>query len=146
MVTLRAQLDREATPLYELPVVARDGGTPQRSSEVTLRISVRDVNDSPPRFSRELYEAAVPEDAPTGTAVIELSVLDADEEVAELDYYVTAGNDHTAFLVHSSGQVYVSGPLDRETQDSYVLTVTATDGKFSANTTATIQVLDANGE
>ena len=30
VVTLRAQLDREATPLYELPVVARDGGTPQR--------------------------------------------------------------------------------------------------------------------
>ena len=38
-------------------------------------------------------------------SLLQLSVQDADEEAAELDYYVTAGNDHTAFLVHASGQV-----------------------------------------
>ena len=36
--------------------------------------------------------------------------------------------------------------LDREKQAEYTLTVTVTDGKFTANTTVTITVIDVNGE
>ena len=43
-------------------------------------------------------------------------------------------------------QVYVAQSLDREIEDSFTLTVTATDGKFTANTTVNITVLDVNGE
>lgn len=43
-------------------------------------------------------------------------------------------------------QVYVAAGLDRETQEEYTLTVTATDGKFTANTTVSITVIDVNGK
>lgn len=49
--------------------------------------------------------ATVPEDTATGTAVVELSVVDADETLAELDYFVTGGDSDGHFLVHASGQV-----------------------------------------
>lgn len=42
-------------------------------------------------------------------------------------------------------QVYVAGELDRERQAEYTLTVTVTDGKFTANTTVTVTVIDING-
>ena len=50
------------------------------------------------------------------------------------------------FIFFWDFQVYVAQPLDREKQDLYSLTVTATDGKFTANTTVTITVLDVNGK
>lgn len=48
----------------------------------------------------------VPEDTATGTAVVELSVLDADLTTAQLDYFVTGGDSNGHFLVHTSGQVH----------------------------------------
>ena len=45
----------------------------------------------------------------------------------------------------SPSQVYVAGVLDREKQAEYTLAVTATDGKFTANTTVTVTVIDVNG-
>lgn len=43
-------------------------------------------------------------------------------------------------------QVYVAAVLDRERQAEYRLTITATDGKFTANTTVTVTVIDVNGK
>lgn len=43
-------------------------------------------------------------------------------------------------------QVYVAGSLDREDQEEFILTVTVSDGKFTANTTVTVTVIDVNGE
>lgn len=48
----------------------------------------------------------VPEDTATGTAVVELSVQDADLTTAQLDYFVTGGDSNGHFLVHTSGQVH----------------------------------------
>ncbi|XP_050704702.1 protocadherin Fat 1-like [Eriocheir sinensis] len=47
-------------------------------------------------------------------------------------------------LLWSIFQVYVAGELDRERQAEYTLTVTITDGKFTANTTVTVTVIDIN--
>lgn len=51
-------------------------------------------------------------------------------------------------MVHrfSASQVYVARALDRESRDQFSLTVTASDGTFTANTTVTIDVLDVNGQ
>ena len=49
----------------------------------------------------------VPEDTATGTAVVELSVTDADETIAKLDYFITGGDPDGHFLVHTSGQVSI---------------------------------------
>lgn len=46
--------------------------------------------------------------------------------------------------VQSDWRVYVKKPLDREQKDSYLLTVTATDGTFSSKARVEVKVLDAN--
>ncbi|XP_071532452.1 fat-like cadherin-related tumor suppressor homolog isoform X3 [Panulirus ornatus] len=143
-VSLAAPLDRETTPTYAFTVKATDGGPSPLSTTARVTVRVKDYNDNPPVFTRDTYVTAVPEDTATGTAVVELSVADADEKLAELDYFVTGGDSDGHFLVHASGQVYVAAALDRETQAEYTLIVTATDGKFTANTTVTVTVIDVN--
>lgn len=143
-LTLASQLDREVVSKYTLTVLATDGGAEPRTASTTLTVVVMDYNDNPPVFARESYVTAVPEDTATGTAVLELSVLDADEKTATLDYFVTSGDPKGHFLVHTSGQVYVAAALDREQQAEYRLTITATDGKFTANTTVIVTVIDVN--
>lgn len=53
----------------------------------------------------KFYLTTVPEDTATGTAVVELSVTDADKSVAELDFFITGGDPDGQFLVHASGEV-----------------------------------------
>lgn len=81
-----------------------------------------------------------------GTVVAQLSVSDRDTELgAGVEYYVTEGDPRAQFGVRATGQVYVTRPLDRETQEHYSLTVQATDTKFVSTTHVYITILDANG-
>ncbi|XP_050706394.1 protocadherin Fat 1-like [Eriocheir sinensis] len=143
-LTLTAPLDRETMAQYSFTVTATDGGPKPLSTSTRVTVLVKDYNDNPPVFTKDTYVTAVPEDTATGTAVVELSVTDADESVAELDFFITGGDPDGQFLVHASGEVYVAGELDRERHAKYTLTVTVTDGKFTANTTVTVTVIDIN--
>lgn len=46
--------------------------------------------------------------------------------------------------IQNEWKVYVKKPLDREQKDSYLLTITATDGTFSSKARVEVKVLDAN--
>ncbi len=74
-------------------------------------------------------------------------MTDADGEIpSKMAFYITDGNSLAQFSVRNTGEVYVSKPIDRERIDVYVLNITATDGKFVANTKLTIKILDVNGK
>lgn len=47
-------------------------------------------------------------------------------------------------LVQGDWKVYVSGLLDREQQDWYLLNITASDGLYVARTAVEVTVMDAN--
>ncbi|CAL4152665.1 unnamed protein product, partial [Meganyctiphanes norvegica] len=143
-LTLIASLDREIISKYLFEVIATDGGSKPLISSAKVNVIVKDDNDNPPIFKQESYVTAVPEDATIGTVILELEVSDADETEEELDFYVTGGDTLGHFLVYASGQLYVAQKLDRETQEDYFLTITATDGKFTANATVSITVIDVN--
>lgn len=49
----------------------------------------------------------MPEDTAMGTAIVELTVTDADQSVAELDFFITGGDPDGQFLVHASGEVSI---------------------------------------
>jgi hypothetical protein len=74
--TGRSRLDREWQAAYNLRVVARDlprrGGPDQKSAAVTVRVTLTDVNDSPPQFTQSRYSAVVPENSPTGTLIAQV--------------------------------------------------------------------------
>lgn len=58
------RLDRERRSKYSLLVRADDG---QQSSDVRVNITVSDVNDHTPKFSRSVYSFDIPEDTAPGT-------------------------------------------------------------------------------
>lgn len=66
-------LDFETKPLYNLTVVVSDRGVPQRSSSVVALITIGDVNDNPPVFSRPEYMVALSEGAVSGTEILRLT-------------------------------------------------------------------------
>lgn len=66
-------LDFETKPLYNLTVVVSDRGVPQKSSSVVTVITIGDVNDNPPAFSRAEYSVSLSEGAAAGTEIIRLT-------------------------------------------------------------------------
>lgn len=62
-------------------------------------------------------------------------------------YYPPGGNPRGVFAlapVQGDWKVYVSGLLDREQQDWYLLNITASDGLYVAHTVVEVTIMDAN--
>uniref|UniRef100_A0A8C9MNV8 Cadherin EGF LAG seven-pass G-type receptor 1 n=1 Tax=Serinus canaria TaxID=9135 RepID=A0A8C9MNV8_SERCA len=99
------------------------------------------------------YQVSIPENEPAGTAVIVLRAQDPDEgEAGRLAYSMEAlfderSNDY--FTIDAeTGSVVTARSLDRETKDTHVLKVTASDHgsprRRSATTYLTVTVSDTN--
>ncbi|KJH47336.1 cadherin domain protein [Dictyocaulus viviparus] len=106
---------------------AQDQGVPPRSTNMTLIIHVTDFNDNPPVFEKPFYEAEVVENCALMTTVLQVKSKDADSrENGKVFYRITNGS--SAFGIdEKSGVVYTNENIDRETQNTYELTVTAQD-------------------
>ncbi|OQR72387.1 fat cadherin-related tumor suppressor-like, partial [Tropilaelaps mercedesae] len=145
-VTNLIALDRESVPSYNLTVVARDNGTPLRQySLTTVHITVMDYNDNPPQFPQEMYDVEVGEDAPRNTEILTLNIEDPDDPKSQTMYfYLTSGNDRNHFGLSEHGILFVRQQLDRESQEHYILEVTASDGIYVAKTKINIRLRDAN--
>ena len=64
---------------YQLTIAAADASaTNPQNGEITVTITVRDVNDNAPTFGDELVLFSVAEDTAPGTAVWNFSAADAD--------------------------------------------------------------------
>lgn len=55
------------------------GGAEQRSSRALVTVDVLDVNDNAPSFEQESYTAVIPENAPVGISVVNITASDPDE-------------------------------------------------------------------
>uniref|UniRef100_A0A8C3U4P7 Cadherin EGF LAG seven-pass G-type receptor 1 n=1 Tax=Catharus ustulatus TaxID=91951 RepID=A0A8C3U4P7_CATUS len=109
--------------------------------------------NNPPQFQLPSYQVSIPENEPAGTAVIVLRAQDPDEgEAGRLAYSMEAlfderSNDY--FTIDAeTGSVVTARSLDRETKDTHVLKVTASDHgsprRRSATTYLTVTVSDTN--
>lgn len=144
-VTTLVPLDKEKRGDYKFQVIGTDNGNPKHSSRTTVLIKLKDYNDCPPVFKKTNYEAYVSEDALPGTVVLQIGTTDKDVEITTpIEYYIIAGDSLSQFQIRQTGEVYVAKSLDRESVSVYELTVIVTDGKFTATTNITINVLDAN--
>ncbi|NXH14653.1 PCD16 protein, partial [Bucco capensis] len=145
-------LDRESRDLYELRLVATDGGAPPLSAEEQLLLRVADVNDEAPVFPQSHYRAAVSEAATPGTAVLRVSASDADEPGspnAEVRYALEGEPASLALLRIDarSGAVSTRAHLDRERQAALELRVVARDDGIPPRTATcrlSVRVEDAN--
>jgi len=152
-VTTTGVLDHENRTELHFIVVATDRGRPRLSSVVPVKVSVSDVNDEGPQFSRPTYEFETYENEPVGTEVGMLSVSDADS--APYDrfrlYVLNAADSPAADDVFSvdvrTGRLVTLVPLDRELCAVYRLTIVARDDHpphFASTASVTVRVLDRN--
>ena len=95
----------------------------------TVRIATAPVNEATPQFSPSSSTQTLAEDSALGTAVIDLDATDADDGAdGVITYSIVSGGNGKFAIDPTTGIVTVSGVLDRESAQSYTLTVNAVDG------------------
>ncbi|XP_016430333.1 protocadherin Fat 4-like [Sinocyclocheilus rhinocerous] len=138
-------LDREKIPYYNLTVKAIDKENNSLSAIAAVIVVVLDTNDHAPRFS-QIFITEVPEDAPLGFSVIQITATDEDVGLnAVIEYTIFGQNSEFPFSIDkTTGILLVLHPLDREDQDHYIVKVNANDSAWSISTDVTIDITDVN--
>ncbi|XP_077802769.1 cadherin-23 isoform X3 [Macaca mulatta] len=146
VVTVRSGviIDREAflPPILELLLLAEDIGL--LNSTAHLLITILDDNDNRPTFSPATLTVHLLENCPPGFSVLQVTATDEDSGLnGELVYRIEAGAQDRFFIHPVTGVIRVgNATIDREEQESYRLTVVATDrGTVPLSGTAIITIL-----
>uniref|UniRef100_A0A8C4SFL6 Cadherin domain-containing protein n=1 Tax=Erpetoichthys calabaricus TaxID=27687 RepID=A0A8C4SFL6_ERPCA len=146
---LETPLDRETQEEHVLVLKAVDGGEPQRSGTVEIKIIVLDVNDNAPVFSQEVYKASVREDSLIGSILLKVQANDADKDSnGQIKYFFAHIPDNAQDLFEinpDSGEIKTIGQMDYENTKIYEMTVNAKDvGGFVSSSKVIIEVIDVN--
>lgn len=116
------------------------------NGNASLRVVVLDENDNTPTFLNDTVELLISESIPLESEIFEAVARDLDDTSnGQLTYSL----DFTdTFLINAlSGAVTVNSALDFETQEMYILTITASDsGNPARNSTLilNITIMDEN--
>ncbi|XP_015235768.1 PREDICTED: protocadherin-10-like isoform X3 [Cyprinodon variegatus] len=148
-IRVKGVVDYEKASVYELYVQAKDRGPSAVAVHSKVLVDILDVNDNAPEVILTSVSTPVQEDAPPGTVIAVISVMDRDSgENGNVDCQIP---NNVPFQLHSSFKNYytlvTSEPLDRETVSEFNITLTARDlGSPSLSTRKTIlvQVSDIN--
>ena len=129
VITTDGPLDREKVQRYSLTIQASDQGSPPKTDQASVRITVTDVNDCTPQFSKKEYTASIPEDTKPGQLVLTVSASDEDLGTnREVVYSFSSGNDQGLFSINRlNGQIKVIKELDYEYTPVHTLFVMAQD-------------------
>ncbi|XP_074772573.1 protocadherin gamma-B5-like [Athene noctua] len=147
-VTLQEALDFEDTRGYTLLVEARDGGGLVAHCEV--EVEVLDVNDNAPEITLLSVSSPVPEDAPVGTVVALVNVMDRDSGENGQVSCELSGEAPLSLVASSSGgsyKVVTASALDREQAGEHRVTVVARDRgspALSGRAALVLEVSDVN--
>ncbi|XP_054454184.1 protocadherin alpha-3-like [Anoplopoma fimbria] len=148
-ILVGGKIDYEEYPAFEIHAQASDKGQPPMSVHCKVLVEVVDLNDNAPEITVTSLVNTVKEDAEAGTAIALVSILDRDGGENGVVKAVIA--NHAPFQLDTNYKNYyslvVSGPLDRETQTEYNVTIVATDEgtpPLSSTSIVTVHVSDVN--
>lgn len=94
ILRLAQPLDYSEANMYTLKVQATDGGTPSLVGNGSVVVKIKDVNNNPPEFSKEIYHMPIYENLPGGASILVLEVTDKDE----VSYMTGSSYDKCWFL------------------------------------------------
>uniref|UniRef100_A0AAY5E9W9 Cadherin domain-containing protein n=1 Tax=Electrophorus electricus TaxID=8005 RepID=A0AAY5E9W9_ELEEL len=148
-MVLQKPLDREQHPRLAFTLTAVDGGTPQRSGNVKIEVTVLDVNDNAPVFNQTVYRATIAENSPRGTYITTVKASDADSETNGLVSYSLANIKSTIVdifkLDEKTGVVTLSGMVDYEKTRQFEFDIEAKDqGGLGDSAKVTVELIDVN--
>uniref|UniRef100_A0A2K5E9T8 Dachsous cadherin-related 2 n=1 Tax=Aotus nancymaae TaxID=37293 RepID=A0A2K5E9T8_AOTNA len=142
-VVLVKTLDFEEVTEYRLLIQISDS---VHRTEGALVVRVLDVNDNPPVFSQEFYQATVPESIPVGYSVLTVSATDV-ESNANISYRILSSSKEFS-IDPKNGTIFTTGPvllLDKISTTQFL--VEASDGgnpELRALTLVEIGIQDMN--
>ncbi|XP_047438530.1 cadherin-like protein 26 [Mugil cephalus] len=123
-------------------------------TKLGIEISIRDINDNPPRFQRDLYELSVDEADTQGSHLLTVLAYDRDQRGTPNSTFhyeiksVSPNSPDTEFFIDGSGAISFKGCLDYEVADMFEVLVEAKDHgevvSLSSSTTVMIHVQDGN--
>ena len=112
-------------------VTASDGSD---DATQTINVTIDPVNDAP-TFEEATHTATVAENSDVATAVYTAEATDADAD--DTLTYSLSGDDAAAFTIDAdTGEIHFASSPDFEAQESYDVTVTATDEAGATGTQA----------
>ncbi|XP_048371655.1 protocadherin beta-16-like isoform X3 [Sphaerodactylus townsendi] len=142
-------LDREKESQFGLTLTAVDGGMPQRTGTVIIKVNVLDSNDNFPQFTQSEYKVKLKENSPRGTLVSKVEAKDLDFGTNALISYsfrrVLEKISNLFYLDENTGEITVLGPIDYEKETSYYMNIKATDGGgLSGHCKVMVEIEDEN--
>uniref|UniRef100_A0A8C7X7V8 Cadherin domain-containing protein n=1 Tax=Oryzias sinensis TaxID=183150 RepID=A0A8C7X7V8_9TELE len=148
-MVLLTSLDREKQEEHKLTLTAFDGGNPQKSGSVKIKVEVLDANDNAPVFSQSVYRVSVPENVLKGTAIVKVSATDNDKGAnGEMTFSFSHRTDGAALLFNMNphtGEITVSGVLDYEKTKQHEINIEVSDkGGLTDTSKVQIEVTDVN--
>ncbi|KAF5275554.1 hypothetical protein FQR65_LT04157 [Abscondita terminalis] len=152
---LHKPLDYEELTMYQLNITASDNGNPRLSTVILFSIQVEDANDNPPAFPNTAIVRQIREGIPVRTPIVTVTAEDPDSGVnGKVTYSIAHQEPEDSkryFGINSAtGVIHTLLPIDRETIDTFKLTVVATDqahsisSRLSADKLVTVIVEDIN--
>lgn len=143
-IQLAKPMERSASiGRFNLTVMAKDKGKPQRNSTLNVVLKLWDGNEFAPEFERRLYNATASECLPVGYPLLMVKARDKDDSIVE--YSLVAGNDLGWLSINTrSGVISVASRLDADIVTELSVTVVAEDQAASGSrrrTQAIVKVL-----
>lgn len=144
---VNSELDREEKSEYLLEIKALDLSRKGISSSAFVKVTIDDVNDTPPEFDRQIYEFNVSENAVEG--IILGSVHATDKDLLPTDnkisYAISQGPKKVITVDTNTGDIYLASKLNYDATNECMWILTATDSDaFSGETLVRLKVLDEN--
>lgn len=149
MLRLLKKLDADdrSKASYVIKFIALDGGNPERTGTIDLRVTVDDENDNSPVFSSASRILQLPENKPVGSEVHTFRATDADvgEENKRISYSLDSVNSEPRpfalqrFAIDSStGVLTVRSALDfdKPEENSFKLVILAKDNGSPVHSTS----------
>ncbi|XP_064181989.1 protocadherin gamma-A11-like isoform X18 [Anguilla rostrata] len=148
-MVLQKPLDREKQDELLLTLTAMDGGDPQLSGTVQIRITVLDANDNAPICAHSVYKASLTENEPRGTVLTTISASDADQGLnAKVTYSISNTEEGVAELFEVdqyNGDVKLIGNVDYEKEKHYEIDIEVRDYVgHSDSCKVIVDVIDTN--
>lgn len=152
---LHKRLDYEDLTSYILNITATDSGSPSLSSSVSFTVNVIDANDNAPIFTNTAIVRQIREGIPKHTPIVTVTAEDPDSGLNGKVYYSIThqepNNNKRHFAINNvTGVIHTLLPIDRESIDTFRITVVAYDraeppsARLSAEKLVTVIVEDIN--
>ncbi|XP_051790042.1 protocadherin alpha-8-like [Erpetoichthys calabaricus] len=149
-ITVKGLIDFEKKTFYEIQVKATDRGHVPMSSECTVLIKIKDMNDNAPFIEVTSLTSSIKEDVKPGTTIGLISITDLDSGVNSKILCTLSRNlpfELTTSFQENLYSLKTISKLDRESVSQYNITILAKDfgnPSLSSQKNVFVNLLDVN--